>query len=83
VPVKAPTHDASGAPLKVCAHCHEGIRSAFVMARGLAFHPNHFQCATCSKELGGRAYMEKDEKFYCEEDYYAVSCFSPPAMSAR
>ena len=52
-------------------------------ARGLAFHPNHFQCATCSKELGGRAYMEKDEKFYCEEDYYAVGCFSEPAMGAR
>jgi hypothetical protein len=42
-PVKAPTTDANGAPLKVCAFCNEGIRSAFVMAKGQAFHPNHFQ----------------------------------------
>lgn len=45
------------------------------MAKDKAFHPNHFQCFTCNKELGGHAYLEKDDKFYCEEDYYAA--FNP------
>ena len=42
-PPRAATTDATGAPLKTCGFCHEGIRSAFVMAKGQAFHPNHFQ----------------------------------------
>ena len=55
---------------KVCAHCHESIRSAFVMARDQLFHPNHFLCHTCRTPLGGKPYLEHDSHFYCEADYY-------------
>ena len=55
---------------KVCAHCHESIRSAFVMAREQIFHPNHFLCHTCHTPLGGKPYLEHGAQFYCENDYY-------------
>ena len=67
-PAPPPVVSASG---KTCAHCHESIKSAFVMARDQLFHPNHFLCATCSLPLGGKPYLEKDGAFYCESDYYA------------
>jgi len=28
------------------------------------------RCVTCSTPLGGKAFIEKDNKFYCEDDYY-------------
>jgi DNA-binding transcriptional regulator YiaG len=61
---------------KVCAHCHETIKSAFVMARDVLFHPQHFLCHACAKPLGGKAYLEgPDRRFYCESDYYSL--FNP------
>lgn len=46
-----------------------------LLARALQFHPHHFQCGVCKCELGGRAYMEKGDVFYCEDDYYTL--FNP------
>ena len=66
VPPATPTAASS----KVCAHCHESIRSAFVMARDAIFHPNHFLCLTCRTPLGGKPYLEHGGHFYCEKDYY-------------
>ena len=42
------TSSSSSAPnpnpnAKICASCHEPIKSAFVMAKEKPFHPNHFQ----------------------------------------
>jgi len=71
----------SGSSSKICASCLEPIKSAFVMAKDRPFHPQHFQCDTCKKELGGRAYLEKDSKFYCEDDYYAQ--FNPKCGSCN
>ena len=66
----APPVAPTAASTKVCAHCHESIRSAFVMARDQIFHPNHFLCHTCHTPLGGKPYLEHDTHFYCEADYY-------------
>ena len=66
-PPAAPT---AATTTKVCAFCHENIKSAFVMARDQLFHPNHFLCHTCRTPLGGKPYLEHNSHFYCEADYY-------------
>ena len=76
VALPSPTSYLSPSPIqpppssaKVCAHCQEPIKSAFVMARDLLFHPNHFLCHLCSTPLGGKPYQERDGHFHCEACY--------------
>jgi len=46
------------------------VESAFVVAKDKTFHADCFRCITCNNPLGGKAFIEKDGKFYCEDDYY-------------
>uniref|UniRef100_A0A8C3JGE7 Leupaxin n=1 Tax=Calidris pygmaea TaxID=425635 RepID=A0A8C3JGE7_9CHAR len=39
------------------------------------WHPEHFACARCGQELGGRPFFERGGRAYCEEDYHQA--FSP------
>jgi len=41
------------------------------------FHSACFTCDKCSKKLGGSAFIEHENKYYCEKDYmelFAVNC---------
>lgn len=60
---------------KRCQHCRRIIDAAFVVAKNFSFHPDCFKCTVCSKVLAGQPFIEKDDKFYCEDDYYAA--FNP------
>jgi len=51
------------------------VESAFVIAKDKTFHADHFRCDTCKQPLGGKPFIEKDDKFFCEDDYYAA--FNP------
>ncbi|POI26808.1 hypothetical protein CIB84_009443 [Bambusicola thoracicus] len=44
-------------------------------ALGETWHPEHFTCARCGQELGGRPFFERGGQAYCEEDYHQA--FSP------
>ncbi|NXT19806.1 LPXN protein, partial [Syrrhaptes paradoxus] len=44
-------------------------------ALGQTWHPEHFACAHCGQELGGRPFFERGGRAYCEEDYHQA--FSP------
>jgi len=50
--------------------CGGKVESAFVVAKDKTFHADCFRCITCNNPLGGKAFIEKDGKFYCEDDYY-------------
>ena len=46
-----------------------------VTALGRTWHPEHFSCAHCQKELGTKNFFERDGQPYCEPDYHHL--FSP------
>ncbi|XP_054827714.1 leupaxin isoform X1 [Eublepharis macularius] len=58
-----------------CASCHKPIAGKVVTALGQTWHPEHFTCAHCKKEMGARPFFERDSKAYCQEDYHQL--FSP------
>lgn len=64
-----------GAAQRICHQCKEAVESAFVIAKDKTFHADHFRCAKCHTTLGGKPFIEKDDQFYCEDDYY--SAFNP------
>jgi len=75
VNVSTPAQSASTAGGRVCHSCKQTVTSAYVVAKGLTFHADHFRCVKCNVELGGKAFIEKDGSFYCENDYYGT--FNP------
>lgn len=46
-----------------------------ITALGKIWHPEHFQCAHCTVELGTQNFFERDGLPYCEKDYHQL--FSP------
>lgn len=65
----------AGATERICYQCKGVVESAFVIAKDKTFHADHFRCDTCKQPLGGKPFIEKDDKFFCEDDYYAA--FNP------
>jgi paxillin len=65
----------AGATERICHQCKGVVESAFVIAKDKTFHADHFRCDTCKQPLGGKPFIEKDDKFFCEDDYYAA--FNP------
>eukprot|EP00116_Pleurobrachia_bachei_P015861 sb/3476123/ len=50
-----------------------------VTALGKSWHPEHFVCVRCNRELGSCKFFEKNDQPYCEEDYhaeFAPRCFA-------
>ncbi|XP_061469019.1 leupaxin [Rhineura floridana] len=74
------THDmqdlgVATVPKGNCASCHKPIAGKVVTALGKTWHPEHFTCAHCGKEVGSCPFYERDSKAYCPEDYHDL--FSP------
>ncbi|OPJ74264.1 leupaxin isoform B [Patagioenas fasciata monilis] len=65
----------SAAPAGVCAACRKPVAGKVLTALGATWHPEHFTCARCGQELGGRPFFERGGRAYCEEDYHRA--FSP------
>ncbi|XP_063158561.1 transforming growth factor beta-1-induced transcript 1 protein [Candoia aspera] len=59
----------------LCASCQKPIAGQVVTALGSTWHPEHFVCTYCQKEMGGSNFFEKDGSPYCERDYFQL--FSP------
>ncbi|XP_062993736.1 transforming growth factor beta-1-induced transcript 1 protein isoform X1 [Elgaria multicarinata webbii] len=59
----------------LCASCQKPIAGQVVTALGSTWHPEHFVCTHCQKEMGGSNFFEKDGAPYCERDYFQL--FSP------
>ncbi|XP_056460338.1 leupaxin [Gadus chalcogrammus] len=58
-----------------CASCGKSILGKIIQALGEVWHPEHFVCMSCNKELGTQGFFERDGQAYCEKDYHRL--FSP------
>lgn len=46
-----------------------------MIALGKNWHPEHFTCSHCGRQLGRESYFERGGKAFCESDYFEL--FSP------
>lgn len=53
-----------------CAQCHGPILDKCVTALDKTWHPEHFVCYSCGKELGDEGFHEKDGLVFCRTDYF-------------
>ena len=61
----------------MCANCEEAIHGEVCTAFGKTWHPYHFLCEVCGKELWQQLFYEREGKAYCEKDYtekYSPKC---------
>ena len=63
---------------RICHECKESIKEGNYVAIGKkCFHDSHFKCQKCKTKLAGKKYFEKEDKFYCEDDFqnnFAPTC---------
>ena len=62
-------------PKGICDACQEPIVGHEITAMDKTFHPEHFICSHCKKELGAHNFFERDGALFCETDYHLL--FSP------
>ncbi|MFH4977832.1 hypothetical protein AB6A40_004541 [Gnathostoma spinigerum] len=53
----------------LCASCSRPISGRCVSAMGLKFHPEHFCCSYCQKQLNKGTFKEVDRKPFCHKCY--------------
>jgi paxillin len=51
----------------LCAGCHKAISGRCITAMFRKFHPEHFVCSFCLKQLNKGTFKEQGEKPYCHE----------------
>jgi paxillin len=49
----------------LCAGCHKPITGRCITAMYKKFHPEHFVCAFCLKQLNKGTFKEENDKPYC------------------
>lgn len=49
----------------LCSGCQKAITGRCITAMGRKFHPEHFVCAFCLKQLNKGTFKEQNEKPYC------------------
>ncbi|XP_053327774.1 transforming growth factor beta-1-induced transcript 1 protein isoform X2 [Spea bombifrons] len=55
-----------------CSMCDLPILQNMVTALGRTWHPEHFCCRICKKQIGEEGFHEKDGVQYCSEDYFRL-----------
>ncbi|XP_039985468.1 leupaxin isoform X2 [Xiphias gladius] len=58
-----------------CASCNKCIVGKMITALGEVWHPEHFVCVVCKKELSTTGFFEREGRPYCDKDYHHI--FSP------
>lgn len=56
----------------LCATCQKPINGRCVSAVGQKFHPEHFCCSYCRKQLNKGTFKEVDRKPFCHKCYQAT-----------
>ncbi|KAJ3175677.1 hypothetical protein HDU87_005818 [Geranomyces variabilis] len=66
----APLIDIGGPPpasgTKTCAACAGALSGPIVNAMGRTYHPEHFKCKECNRQLGHGRFYEKEGNPFCE-----------------
>ncbi|KAM8962408.1 transforming growth factor beta-1-induced transcript 1 protein-like [Pelodytes ibericus] len=55
-----------------CGMCDLPILQNMVTALGRTWHPEHFCCKICRKQIGEEGFHEKDGAQYCVDDYFRL-----------
>jgi hypothetical protein len=61
---------------QVCNYCNKKITSNYIEVEGKKYHPNHFLCSACGRQIEGK-FTKHKSKFYhqsCYKNYYGLKC---------
>ncbi|XP_071322941.1 PDZ and LIM domain protein 5b isoform X2 [Trachinotus anak] len=75
--VQRAEHIPAGTRTPMCSKCNNVIRGPFLVAMGMSWHPEEFNCAHCHSSLADRGFVEEKGQVYCErcyEQFFAPTC---------
>ncbi|XP_053266791.1 PDZ and LIM domain protein 5b isoform X1 [Pleuronectes platessa] len=75
--VQRAEHIPAGTRTPMCNKCNKVIRGPFLVAMGMSWHPEEFNCAHCHSSLVDRGFVEEKDHVYCEhcyEQFFAPTC---------
>ncbi|XP_064833847.1 PDZ and LIM domain protein 5-like isoform X2 [Oncorhynchus masou masou] len=77
--VQRAEHIAAGTRTPMCGHCDKVIRGPFLVAMGMSWHPEEFNCSHCHMSLVESGFVEERGTVYCAhcyEKFFAPTCTS-------
>ncbi|XP_065325092.1 uncharacterized protein LOC135931740 isoform X4 [Gordionus sp. m RMFG-2023] len=78
---KADDPPNNGSHLIRCCHCNNVISDQSIHALGKDWHPEHFRCSQCKREIGTQNFFEYKGLPFCESDYHEL--FSPRCAACK
>ncbi|XP_044029161.1 PDZ and LIM domain protein 5b isoform X2 [Siniperca chuatsi] len=75
--VQRAEHIPAGTRTPMCNKCNNVIRGPFLVAMGMSWHPEEFNCAHCHSSLAEHGFVEEKGQVYCErcyEQFFAPTC---------
>ncbi|KAJ7987156.1 hypothetical protein DPEC_G00335830 [Dallia pectoralis] len=75
--VQQAEHIAAGTRTPMCGHCDKVIRGPFLVAMGMSWHPEEFNCSRCRTSLVESGFVEERGTVYCAhcyEEFFAPTC---------
>nr|XP_020474272.1 PDZ and LIM domain protein 5-like isoform X1 [Monopterus albus] len=75
--VQRAEHIPAGMRTPVCGKCNNVIRGPFLVAMGMSWHPEEFNCGHCHSSLVDGGFVEEKGQVYCErcyEQFFAPTC---------
>ncbi|XP_078127056.1 PDZ and LIM domain protein 5b isoform X2 [Sander vitreus] len=75
--VQRAEHIPAGTRTPMCNKCNTVIRGPFLVAMGMSWHPEEFNCAHCHSSLAEHGFVEERGQVYCErcyEQFFAPTC---------
>ncbi|XP_075710100.1 paxillin [Rhinoderma darwinii] len=58
----------------LCSGCQKPITGRCITAMGKKFHPEHFVCAFCLKQLNKGTFKEQNDRPYCQNCFVKLFC---------
>ncbi|XP_026153212.1 PDZ and LIM domain protein 5b isoform X3 [Mastacembelus armatus] len=75
--VQRAEHIPAGTRTPMCNKCNKVIRGPFLVAMGMSWHPEEFNCSHCHSSLAEHGFVEEKGQVYCErcyEQFFAPTC---------
>ncbi|XP_056146361.1 PDZ and LIM domain protein 5b isoform X2 [Lampris incognitus] len=75
--VQRAEHIPAGTRTPMCNKCNNVIRGPFLVAMGMSWHPEEFNCSHCHGSLVDCGFVEERGQVYCEhcyEEFFAPAC---------
>ncbi|KAM6975243.1 PDZ and LIM domain protein 5b isoform 1-T2 [Tautogolabrus adspersus] len=75
--VQRAEHIPAGTRTPMCNKCNSVIRGPFLVAMGMSWHPEEFNCAHCHSSLVEHGFVEEKGQVYCAncyEQFFAPTC---------